>query len=122
VKVKLTEKQRLWRNRRYRIRKKVKGTSTRPRLTLCLTHQHVYAQIVNDETGRTLFFLSTLAKDIRGQHLKPNREGAAALGKIFGERVKAHGIERVVLDRAGRRYHGCVKAFAEGVRALGIDF
>jgi large subunit ribosomal protein L18 len=120
--MKLSEKQRLLRNRRYRIRKKVCGTNERPRLTLCLTNKHTYAQAVDDISGRTLFFLSTLSKSVREQKLRPNVNGVVTLGQLFGEGVRDLGISRVVFDRGGRRYHGCVKAFAETVRARGISF
>lgn len=120
--MKLFEKQRLLQKRCYRIRKKVKGSSERPRLALCLTNKHIYAQCINDEEGKTLGYLSTLSKEVREQHLKPNLNGATALGKMFGEQAKSKGITKVVFDRAGKRYHGCVKAFADAVRAQGIDF
>ncbi|MGF1451585.1 MAG: 50S ribosomal protein L18 [Opitutales bacterium] len=115
-------KQRLRQKRRWRIRRKVRGNAERPRLVLTLTGKHLYAQAINDEKGETLVFVSTNSKDIRAEGLRPTMEGASALGKIVGERAKAAGIERVCFDRAGRRYHGKVKAFAEAAREAGLQF
>ena len=120
--MKLFEKQRLEQNRRFRIRSKVKGTLERPRMALCLSNKHIYVQCIDDTKGNTLKALSSLSKDLRSQKLKPNCAGAEAFGKLFGAFLKEQGILSVVFDRAGRSYHGCVKAFAEGVRSQGINF
>ena len=115
-------KARLLQNRRWRIRKKVAGTAARPRLAVRFSMKHIYAQAINDDTGRTVLYVSTLSKDLREQKLKANIAGAKILGTAFGERAKSAGISKVVFDRHGRRYHGCVKAFAEAARAAGLDF
>lgn len=115
-------KQRLVQKRRWRIRRKVKGTFERPRLVLTLTGKHLYAQAIDDDAGHTLVFVSTNSKDIRGHGLRPTIEGAAALGKIVAERALAAGVSRVCFDRAGRRFHGKVKAFADGAREAGLQF
>ena len=78
--MKLFEKQRLEQNRRFRIRSKVKGTAERPRLTLCLSNKHAYAQCIDDDAGRTLGALSSLSKILRALHLKPNVAGLQELG------------------------------------------
>lgn len=114
--MKLEKKQNLAQKRRWRIRKKVAGTVERPRLSLHFSNKHGYAQCIDDVGGITLFYLSTLAKDLRSQKILPNVEGAKKFGKEFGERAKAIGIKTVVFDRSGRRYHGAVKAFAESAR------
>ena len=106
----------------WRIRKKVAGTTERPRLSLHLSNKHIYAQAIDDEQGRTLAFVSTLGKDLRSQNLSANGAGAAVLGKAFGEKAKAAGIDKVVFDRNGRKYHGCVKIFADAAREAGLDF
>lgn len=116
------QKNDLRQKRRWRIRKKVKGTPERPRLSVHFSNKHVYAQCIDDEAGRTLLALSSRAKDVRDQKLAANLKGAESLGKMFGERAKSAGIEQVVYDRNGRRYHGCVKIFADSVRAAGITF
>ena len=120
--MKIQKKTELAQKRRWRIRKKVVGTPERPRLSLHLSSKHIYAQAINDESGTTLAFVSTLGKDLREQKLKANVAGAAALGKAFGEKAKAAGIDKVVFDRNGRRYHGCVKTFADAAREAGLDF
>lgn len=106
----------------WRIRKKVQGTSERPRLCVHFSNKHVYAQAIDDTTGRTLLSVSTLSKDLRDQKLTANVKSTVELAKVFGERAKAAGIESVVFDRNGRRYHGSVKAFAETAREAGLKF
>ena len=120
--MKLLEKQRLEARRRVRIRSRVRGTADRPRLALCLSNKHAYAQCIDDEVGKTLASLSSMSKDIKSQHIKPNRAGMEALGKLFGALLKSKGIERVVFDRSGRLYFGCVRTFADAVRQQGIQF
>lgn len=120
--MKLFEKKRLEQKRRYRIRKKINGTAERPRLSLCLTNKHIYAQCIDDVCGNTICMMSSLTKDLRERHLKPNVGGSVEFGKVFGEFIKSRGITSVVFDRAGRAYHGCVKGFADAVREQGIEF
>ncbi len=112
----------LLQKRRWRIRKKIKGTAERPRLAVRFTNQHIHVQCIDDVSGKTLVAASTLNKDLRDQSLKPNVAGATALGKTLGKKATDAGITSVVYDRAGRSYHGCVKAFADAVRETGISF
>jgi len=116
------KKRQLAQKRRYRMRRKIIGTSERPRLSLRLSNQHIYAQAIDDTTGKTLACVTSLSKDVRDKGLKPNVAGATELGKLFGEKAKAASVEKVVFDRGGRRYHGVVKAFAEGAREAGLNF
>ena len=118
----IKKKRELEQKRRWRIRKKVAGTAERPLLSVHFSNKHIYAQAINDDEGKTLVFVSTMAKDLREQSLKANVEGASVLGKAFGEQAKKSGISKVVFDRNGRRYHGCVKTFAEAAREAGLDF
>ena len=118
--MKLSKKKELIQKRRWRIRKKVRGTAERPRLTICFTNKNIHVQCIDDSVARTLIATSTNEKDMLG--VLPNLDGSAKLGKIFSERIKASGLTTVVFDRAGRKYHGCVKAFAEAVRDAGIVF
>ena len=118
--MKLSKKRELRQKRRWRIRKKVRGTAERPRLTICFTNKNIHVQCIDDSVARTLVATSTNEKDMLG--VLPNLDGSAKLGKIFSERIKASGLTTVVFDRAGRKYHGCVKAFAEAVRDAGIEF
>lgn len=117
--MKLEKKRALLQRRRWRIRKKIKGTAERPRLTVHFSNKHIYAQCIDDAKGHTLLFLSSLDKDLQ---VKSNVEGAATLGKVFAEKANSAGVETVVFDRAGRRYHGCVKSFAEAAREGGLKF
>jgi large subunit ribosomal protein L18 len=112
----------LLQKRRWRIRKKVFGTSARPRLAVKFSAKHIYAQAVNDDNGTTLVFLSSLDADLRKQKVAANLAGAKALGESFASKAKAAGIESVVFDRSGARYHGKVKAFADAARAGGLAF
>jgi large subunit ribosomal protein L18 len=118
----LERKKMLRQKRIWRIRKKVTGTTARPRLCVTFSNQHVYAQAIDDEQGRTLVAVSSLSKEVREEKLGANRAGAASLGKLIGEKAKAAGIEAVVFDRHGRRYHGRVKEFADAARAAGLKF
>lgn len=120
--MKLEKKQELKQKRRWRIRKKVQGTSGSPRLAVSFSNKHIYAQCIDDEAGKTIIFVSTLSKDLKGQNLKPNVTHSVDFGKHFAQKAKAAGINNIVFDRTGRRYHGCVKAFADAVRAEGVSF
>ena len=105
-----------------RVRLNISGTHDRPRLSVRFSNKHVYAQCVDDVLGETLVFLSTTNKDIALQKLRPNLFGAAAFGKLFGEKAVESGITNVVFDRGARKYHGCVKAFADATRNAGLLF
>ncbi len=108
------------RSRRHaRVREKVRGSAARPRLAVFRSLTHIYAQLVDDDAGKTLVAASTLdAKDAKGHGKRT--EQAKTVGTVLGERAKAKGVTEVVFDRAGYRYHGRVKALAEGVRAAGV--
>lgn len=105
--------------RRLRIRRKVHGTSERPRLSVCRTLAHIYAQVVDDDAGRTLAFASSREKNVPAG---TKTERAAWVGRAVAERAKAAGIEKVVFDRGGRKYHGRVRALAEAAREAGLSF
>ncbi len=108
--------------RRWRIRRKVRGVPERPRLTVRFTGRHIHAQCIDDTVGRTLVALSTAGKELKDRNLHANVAAATEVGKLLGEKAMQAGIGKVVLDRAGRRYHGCVKAFADAARAAGLSF
>ena len=112
----------LLQKRRWRIRKKVSGTQTRPRLAVRFSGKHIYAQAINDETGSTLVFVSSLDPQLRPQKLRANVAGAKALAGAFATKAKAAGLSSVVFDRSGALYHGKVKAFAEAAREGGLLF
>ena len=109
--------------RKIRIRKRIFGTAERPRFCMFRSAKHIYAQIIDDDTGRTIVAASSLDKELREQltGLKKS-ERAAKVGELVAERCKAHGIEAVVFDRSGFRYHGRVKALADGARGKGLKF
>ncbi len=107
--------------RHLRVRRKVAGTAERPRLVVFRSLKHMYAQLVDDEQGKTLVAVSDRSKDVVRE--QPGKVGAArAVGKALAARAKALGIRRVVFDRAGYLYHGRVRAVAEGAREGGLEF
>ncbi|HEV2861615.1 MAG TPA: 50S ribosomal protein L18 [Pyrinomonadaceae bacterium] len=103
-----------------RIRRKVRGTAARPRLAIFRSLNHIYAQLIDDETGATLASASTVEKDLRGS-TGGNIEAAERVGRAIAERALAKGVEQVVFDRGGFRYHGRVKALADAARAAGLN-
>ena len=112
----------LLQKRRWRIRKKVNGTALRPRLSVRFTTKHIYAQAIDDDAGKTLVFLGTLAPELRKKKVATNVAGAKALGVAFAAKAKAAGIASVVFDRNGAIYHGKVKVFADAAREGGLQF
>jgi large subunit ribosomal protein L18 len=108
--------------RHRRIRKRIRGTSDRPRLCVTKTLRHVYAQVIDDETGRTLTQASTLEPEIRGDVSGPNVAAAEKLGTVLAERASKSGVEAVVFDRGGHPYHGVISSFAEACRKGGLRF
>ena len=110
------------RNRRHRrVRKHVRGTAARPRLSVFRSARHVYAQVIDDVSANTIASASTMEKDARGG-VTANVDAARSVGKRIGERAKAAGINTVVFDRGGFRYHGRVAAVADGAREAGLEF
>jgi len=108
------------RERRHRrVRKKIMGTPTRPRLAVFRSNRHIYAQAIDDISGQTVVAASTVESDLRGGPTA-TVAAAAAVGRLIGERAKAAGISSVVFDRGGFRYHGRVAAVADGAREAGL--
>ena len=118
----LFKKKSLRQKRVWRIRRKVRGTSARPRLCVHFSNKHIYAQAIDDSAGRTLLYLSSLDKGLREEKLAANKASAAKLGKSFAEKAVEAGLKDVVFDRNGRLYHGAVKEFADAARAAGLNF
>ena len=109
--------------KRNRVRKKISGTTERPRLNVFRSIQNVYAQIVDDERGVTLVAASTLSPELKAKLTTGgNIEAAAAVGELVAKKALEAGIKGVVFDRAGYIYHGRVKALAEAARAGGLEF
>jgi large subunit ribosomal protein L18 len=103
-----------------RIRRKVKGDTERPRLTIYRSLNHIYAQVIDDRVGKTLVSASTTEKDLRTGS-GGNLDAARRIGQVIAERALARGIEQVVFDRGGYLYHGRVKALADAARAAGLN-
>jgi large subunit ribosomal protein L18 len=119
-----SKKKYLARKRRHnRVRARIAGTAARPRLNIYRSLDNIYAQVIDDEAGRTLVSASTLDKETASKISGKNKvEAAKIVGQIVGERAKKAGIEKVIFDRGGYRYHGRVAAVAEGAREAGIEF
>src|ERR687884_1131759 len=103
-----------------RIRRKVRGTTERPRLAVYRSINHIYAQVIDDERGQTLVSASTTEKDLRGA-TGGNIEAAQRIGRAIAERAMAAGISSVVFDRGGYLYHGRVKALTDAAREAGLN-
>ena len=116
----LTKRQR----RHVRVRAKVSGTQSRPRLNVFRSSAHIYAQVIDDDRGHTLLAASDLEQEVRDRAGADATKSARArvVGEIIGERAKAAGIDTIVFDRGGYLYHGRVKAVADGARASGLTF
>lgn len=109
--------------RQVRVRKRVIGSAKRPRLAVSRSIQNVYAQIIDDVSGRTLCALSTQSKDVKSRSpYGGNCKAAAVVGEMIGEKARALGIEAVCFDRRGRMYHGRIKALADAARKAGLKF
>jgi large subunit ribosomal protein L18 len=119
----MDKKHALRQKRHARVRRKVAGTSERPRLAVFRSINHIYAQVIDDSQGRTLAAASTMDPELR-KALKSggNVDAAKAVGKLVGERAKEQGIARVVFDRGGFMYHGRVQSLAEAAREAGLEF
>ncbi len=106
-----------------RVRKKVDGKPDRPRLAVSRSNTNIYAQIIDDVSGRTLCGVSSRAKELRAAlSYGGNVKAAVAVGKSLAEKARALGIEQVCFDRRGRRYHGRIKALADAAREAGLKF
>jgi large subunit ribosomal protein L18 len=111
--------------RHRRIRKKIQGTADRPRLVVFRSLRNIEGQVVDDDAFRTIVGVSTLAPELRElkpESRNPRVEVAREAGKLLAKKAKEAGVESVVFDRGGYKYHGRVRAFAEGAREGGLDF
>jgi large subunit ribosomal protein L18 len=110
------------RKRIKRIRKKITGTTDKPRMRVFKSAKHFYAQVIDDSKGHTLVSMSTLDKSVQSEDFKGKCALAHKVGILLAEKAKSAGIEKVVLDRGGYIYHGRIKAFSEGAREGGLKF
>jgi large subunit ribosomal protein L18 len=109
--------------RRQRVRKKVFGTAERPRLNVFRSLKHIYGQVIDDDQGDTLVAVSTLDSELRDQLMGMDKTAQArVVGQALAERAQSKGIQQVVFDRGGYKYHGRVKALADGAREGGLEF
>jgi large subunit ribosomal protein L18 len=104
-----------------RVRSRVRGEGTKPRLCVSFSGRNIYAQVIDDSAGKTLASVSSLEETLK-KSVKANLSGAAKLGQALAERASKKGISSVVFDRGGFLYHGKVKAFAEAARQAGLKF
>ena len=111
---------------KHRIRKRMQGTDSRPRLTVFRSESHVYVQVIDDMSGRTVASASTVDPAVKGTLAKAatggNIEGAKAIGKTIAERLIGQGVKQVIFDRNGFLYHGRIKAVADAAREAGLEF
>lgn len=114
---KIKSKKELFERRRRRVRSRLLGTSDRPRLNVFLSNKHTFVQLIDDETGKTLVSVSD--RELKGLSKK---ECSVAMGRLIAEKARTKQITHVVFDRSGRKYHGHVKAIAEGAREGGLQF
>lgn len=108
------------RRRHFRVRKSVHGTQDRPRLAVYRSNKHIYAQIIDDDSGRTLASASTGDSAVKAKTLTV--DAAAEVGKLVGARATDAGITKVVFDRGGYKYHGRIQALADAARESGLEF
>ncbi len=121
---KTLQKARMRKVRHRRVRKSIRGDAARPRLNVFRSLKHIYAQVIDDTAGATLLSLSTNTPEIRSK-LESGMDRKAqskVVGQVLGEKMKAQGVSSVTFDRGGYRYHGRVKALADGVRESGLEF
>ena len=109
--------------RQHRVRKRLRGTADRPRLSVYRSNQHVYCQVINDTDGRTLASASTVENDVRsGVKYGGNKDAAQTVGKLIAERAIAAGVKQVCFDRGRYKYHGRVAALADAAREAVLSF
>jgi large subunit ribosomal protein L18 len=109
------------RRRHLRVRKKIRGTAARPRLAVFRSNKHIYAQVIDDVAGRTVASASTMEPSERGDG-SGTVAAARSVGERLGARAKDAGVESVVFDRGGFKYHGRIAAVADGARSAGLEF
>jgi len=109
------------RRRHFRLRKKIAGTATRPRLVVSRSTRHLFVQVINDELGQTIVSASTMEADFRTS-ADDKTAKSRAVGELIAKRATAAGISSVVFDRAGNQYHGRIAALADAARSNGLEF
>ncbi|MFA6567437.1 MAG: 50S ribosomal protein L18 [Victivallales bacterium] len=108
--------------RHNRLRQNLSGTAQKPRLSVSITSKHIYAQLIDDDSGKTLASASSISPEFKKLNAKPNLEGAKQIGKTIAEKAVAAEIKTIVFDRGGFKYHGRVRALADAARSVGLQF
>lgn len=108
--------------RKFRIRNKIAGSAERPRLSVFRSARHIYAQVIDDDSGATLASASTLSGDLKGTLEGDKKDAAKKVGTLIAKMCQGKNVTKVVFDRNGYLYHGRVKALADGAREAGLDF
>src|SRR5262245_33608672 len=109
-------------NRKARIRKKLVGTTERPRLSIYKSLRYIYAQVIDDATGKTVAFASSLSKELNGKEEGDKKADAKRVGQLIAEKCKAAKVDQVVFDRNGFPYHGRIAVAADAAREAGLKF
>lgn len=121
--IKLQDKNEVRLRKHVRVRKKISGTGERPRLCVFRSSKHIYAQVIDDVSGKTLVSASTMDEAVKGKlAYTGNKAAAHEVGKLIGTKAVEQGIKQVVFDRGGYLYHGRVKELADGAREAGLEF
>jgi len=119
----IIQKQIVREKRGMRVRKKLRGTSSKPRLCVVKSNKHIQAQLIDDESGKTLGMVATFAKEFREtEFAKKNKSSAAKLGEKIAEIAKKNNVTEVIFDRGPFKYHGILAALADSARAAGLQF
>jgi len=119
----VVEKRRKAARRRQHVRKSVRGSANRPRLSVFRSARHIYAQIVDDDSGRSIAAVSSTSKEVRSESsVGGNIASARSMGQLLAEKAKTQGVSEVVFDRGSYLYHGRIKALADGAREGGLQF
>lgn len=108
--------------RALRTRKNLHGTAQRPRLSVFKSNRHLSAQLIDDDSGKTLYGVSTLSKDVKANHAKKSKEAARHLGKLVADKAKELNIDTVIFDRGPYKYHGILAELADASREAGLKF
>ena len=123
MRIQAIKKQKVRLTRAMRVRKKLRGTSSKPRMSVHKTNKHIQVQLIDDEQGRTIGTIATYAKELRNTEFsKKNKVAAAKLGEIIADIAKKNSVTEVVFDRGPFKYHGILAALADSARAAGLQF
>lgn len=118
----LEKKKLIQKKRKFRVRKKINGTENKPRLSLKFTNKHIYAQCINDQKGETLSFITSNSNFFKKNNVKNNIEGCKILAQAFSKKLQSLSVNKLVLDRGYKKFHGKVKTFYEVLKKENLVF